>query len=185
MVYWQAPLLQDWCAALRAGQVVAAPAEGVYGYCCDPFNPQALEALMVLKQRSASKGLIVLVKNVEQMGQICPMPLPEPVRAAMDDVWQPGQGPVTLVVPALPTLPKLLTGDFATLAVRCPQVGYMQEYLEAWGGPLVSTSLNLAGEPAATDAAQVPAGVVALTLPQGLAGQPSRIYDPVKGIWLR
>ena len=48
----------------------------------------------------------------------------------------------------------------------------MQEYLAAWGHPLVSTSLNNSGEAPATEVSTIPADVVALTLPRPLSGIP-------------
>jgi len=61
----------------------------------------------------------------------------------------------------------------------------MQDYLKAAGQPVVSTSLNMSGEPPATTRDEVPADIAALTLPQPLSGTPSRIFNPVGGIWLR
>lgn len=185
--------LQPWRTSLQAGEVVAAPAEGVYGYCCDPFNEAALTKLMHLKRRSPSKGLIVLIRDVSQLSQLCPQPLPDDCIKATEAHWlgtanhQPStiNQPTTLILPALPTLSKLLTGAHTTLAIRLPHSPYMQEYLKAWGQPLVSTSMNISGEPAAAQANQVPAGIPALTLPTPLTGQSSRIFNPLTGTWLR
>lgn len=184
MSLWKPSELHDWSAALRAGQVCAAPAEGVYGYVADPFNLTALQSLMEAKNRASTKGYIVLVQNVGQLKWLCPT-LPQNCTDAMAAYWRPDQPPVTLVLPALPTLPPLLTGGLPTIAVRMPQVGYMQEYLAAAGQPVVSTSLNRSGEPPAIAREEVPAGVPALTLPQPLSGTPSRIFNVVENRWLR
>lgn len=184
MKTWSQPQLEAWCAVLHAGGVAVAPAEGVYGYCADPFNPVALEALMARKQRDASKGLIVLVSDIAQLARLCP-PLPERCQQAIAIHWQAGQPPTTLILPVLNTLPPLLTGAHGTLAIRLPHTPYMQEYLAAYGGPLVSTSCNISGQPAAMMASQLPEGVPALTLPAALSGTPSRIFNPLTGRWLR
>ena len=176
--------LRHWAEALRAGEVAAAPAEGVYGYCCDPFNETALRTLMVLKQRDASKGLIVLVQSEAQLARVC-SPLGDSEHEAIRAWWAPGQPPTTLILPAGEGLSRLLTGGRGTLAVRCPLVEYMREYLTAWGGPLVSTSLNIGGEAPATCAGQIPPNVVALTLAFPLSGTPSRIFDCAGKRWLR
>ena len=176
--------LEQWSAALHNSQVTAAPAEGVYGYCANPFNSAALASLIALKKRNSAKGFIVLVAEVSWLQRLCP-PLPQPCRQAIQKYWQPGQPPTTLILPALPTLPENLTGAFPTLAVRLPQVEYMQQYLRAFGGPLVSTSLNESGQPPATRIGQIPPGIPALTLEQPLPGTPSRIYNPLTTEWLR
>ena len=176
--------MQSWSAALRAGRVCAAPAEGVYGYVADPFNPAALQGVLTVKNRVPTKGCIVLIQNREQLDQLCPT-LPQSCTDAMATYWQLGQPPVTLILPALPSLPEQLTGGMPTIAVRLPQPDYMQDYLKAVGQPVVSTSLNLSGEPPAIRREEVPLDVPALTLPHPLSGTPSRIFNPVTGIWLR
>ena len=83
--YWPPTTLTNWLAALRAGEVVAAPAEGVYGYCCDPFSETALCKLMDIKQRSTRKGLIVLIQHERQLGAVCD-PLGKVERAGCHDL---------------------------------------------------------------------------------------------------
>lgn len=183
-MYWQPNHLQPWLSALNAGQLAAAPAEGMYGYVANPFNEAALEAIMEAKQRSLTKGVIVLVQSPLQLDLFCPA-LPAECVDAIRTHWQFGQPATTLVLPALPTLSKLLTGGLGTIAIRQPQAHYVQEYLEAAGTPLVSTSLNLSGEAPALSADQIPSGVAALTLAKALSGEPSRIFNPVTNEWLR
>lgn len=180
---WTDEQLTPWLAALRSGRIAAAPAEGVYGYVANPFAPSALQMLLETKQRSANKGFIVLIQNTSQLELFCP-PLPEACRSAVTEFWHQGH-PVTLILPALPNLPEVLNGNLPTIAIRMPQKDYMQAYLWAAGMPLVSTSLNLAGEPAAISAEQIPAGTPALTLPHPLSGIPSRIFHPMENTWLR
>ena len=90
--YWPPTTLTNWLAALRAGEVVAAPAEGVYGYCCDPFSETALCKLMDIKQRSTRKGLIVLIQHERQLGAVCD-PLGKVEREAVTTYWVDGQPP--------------------------------------------------------------------------------------------
>lgn len=182
--YWQPLVLRNWLAALSSGEVVAAPAEGVYGYCCDSFVEASLQKLIRLKQRSLQKGLIVLIHHERQLDELCAS-LGVAEREAIATYWVEGQPPTTLLLPAKERLSPLLTGGRDTLAIRRTRVGYMQEYLAAWGQPLVSTSLNTSGEAPAMEADAIPAGVVALKLPTPLSGTPSRIYDCAAKRWLR
>lgn len=182
---WSQQDLTVWTAALQAGEVVAAPAEGVYGYCVDPFNVTALQQLMTLKQRDPSKGVICLVRNLADVALLCG-DVPEETYDAIRTYWPsvPAQ-PVTLILPAKLGLPELLTGGRGSLALRWTACDYMQKYLSAWGGPLVSTSLNISGDLPATDAAAIPLTVPALTCPEPLPGYVSKVYDPMQGVWLR
>lgn len=183
MPHWSATHLEPWLNALKNGEIAAAPAEGMYGYVADPFNPQALQKVYEAKQRNASKGFIVLISSLKQLEKLTPHPLEEPFKSAIRTKWP--YPPVTLVLPALPSLPPQLTGGLTTLAIRYPHKDYMLEYLDAFGGPLVSTSLNISGQPPATRADQIPASLPALTLPKPLSGKPSRIYNPATDTWLR
>lgn len=190
MGFQQKPLI-TWLAALHSGKVAAAPAEGAYGYVANPFNPKALDELVRLKQRDAAKGFITLIGHINQLEHLCP-PVGPNLHQVMQKLWfqaPADAAPVTILLPAKEGLPRLLTGGKRTIAVRFPRPAYMQEYLEAWAaispGPLVSTSLNLSGKPPATQASQVPPGITALTLPQPLSGEVSRIYNPFLGEWLR
>jgi L-threonylcarbamoyladenylate synthase len=63
MSMWSSRQLSPWLAALKKGEITAAPAEGVYGYCADPFNSRALEKILEIKRRSLKKGLIVLISR--------------------------------------------------------------------------------------------------------------------------
>jgi len=45
--------------ALHGGAVIAYPTEAVFGLGCDPCNENAITAILRLKGRSSSKGLIV------------------------------------------------------------------------------------------------------------------------------
>lgn len=183
MPHWSLEQLQPWLKTLHNGGIAAAPAEGMYGYVANPFNPQALEKLFEIKQRNAAKGFIVLISSLKQLETLTPHPLEEPYKSAIRRHWP--YPPVTLVLPALPSLPPLLTGGLPTLAIRYPHKDYILEYLDAFGGPLVSTSLNISGQPPATSAQQIPAHIPALTLPKPLSGRPSRIYNPLEDAWLR
>ncbi|MBF4102830.1 Sua5/YciO/YrdC/YwlC family protein [Gallibacterium anatis] len=42
---------------LKQGEVIAYPTEAVFGLGCDPFNDQAIEKLLKLKQRP-QEGLV-------------------------------------------------------------------------------------------------------------------------------
>ena len=44
--------------------VVACPAEAVWGLTCDPLSEEAVLQLLAMKQRSVSKGLIIVAASV-------------------------------------------------------------------------------------------------------------------------
>ena len=183
MSIWKDSELQPWLAALKAGDVVAAPAEGVYGYCCDPFNEAALQKLTELKGREPAKGFVVLVPDVFALSKLC-QPLTDEQLHACYDHWKNNEA-ITLVLPARNTLPAHLTGEHSTIAVRLPHEPYMLEYLQTWGDPLVSTSANLSGQPPIYDAEHLPTDMPRLALSAPLSGKVSKIFDVTSGKFLR
>ena len=52
--------------ALKEGNVIAYPTEGVWGLGCDPLNEAAVLKLISLKNRSIDKGLILIGSDINQ-----------------------------------------------------------------------------------------------------------------------
>lgn len=52
---------------LQQGQLLAYPTESVWGIGCDPFNQQAVEQLLAIKQRPLEKGMIVVTDSVSRL----------------------------------------------------------------------------------------------------------------------
>ena len=131
---------------LRAGAVIAYPTEGVWGLGCDPFDEAAVHRLLAIKQRPVEKGMILIAGDVAQLDGIVDWDRLSPERAAAVGASWPGAH--TWVVPASPQVPPWITGSHDSVAVRVSAYPPVVALCAAFGGPLVSTSANLAGEPA-------------------------------------
>ena len=55
---------------LKCGGVMTYPTEAVYGVGCDPFNKQAVQRLLTIKQRSIDKGLILIAADWEHLKEL-------------------------------------------------------------------------------------------------------------------
>jgi L-threonylcarbamoyladenylate synthase len=140
--------LEAACQALARGGVVAYPTEGVFGLGCDPHDTAAVHRILALKERPAHKGLILIADRadalVEWLG-----PIDAPTWRRVTATWP---GPVTWLMPAAATTPRAVRGDHDTLAVRVTAHATAAALCRTWGGPLISTSANLAGgEPARSE----------------------------------
>lgn len=149
----QSPALAGLVDALRQGRIVAYPTEAVFGLGCDPDSEAAVQALLTLKQRSWTKGLILIAANYAQL-------LPYIDDAALtprqrERVFAGWPGPLTWVMPARPQTPRWLTGQYSTLAVRVTAYEPARRLCLAFGKPLVSTSANLTGRPPGRTPAEV------------------------------
>lgn len=126
---------------LARGGVIAHPTETIFGLAVDPGNQQALERLLAIKGRKQKKGFILLVPGRNSLLNIVrPTALFDPVvTALMTQLWP---GPVTMVLPVLPTISPLLTGGGEYVAVRHSPSPLVNQLLSAWQGIIVSTSAN-------------------------------------------
>lgn len=125
---------------LSNGGIIAYPTEAIYGLGCDPFNETAVKKLLAIKQRSIEKGLILIAADFSQIENLI-MPV-----ANIDEIKKTWPGPNTWVFPATEKVPKWITGNFSTIAVRITDHPLARKLCLDFQKPLVSTSANLAGE---------------------------------------
>ena len=142
------PLTSNEAAdALRRGGVIAYPTEAVWGLGCDPFDESAVLRLLAIKQRPVDKGVILIAASRAQFdGLLDWEALTEAQRDAVLASWP---GPNTWIIPTTPRVPRWITGTHDGVAVRVSAHPDVVALCDAFGGPLVSTSANLAGEPPA------------------------------------
>lgn len=138
--------LDEAVAILQRGGLIAYPTEAVWGLGCDPFDAAAVQRLLALKQRPQSKGMILIAAGIEQLlPWIDLADLGDARRVAVLASWP---GPHTWALPCNETVPDWLRGAHETLAARVTAHPTAVALCRAFGGPLVSTSANLGGDPA-------------------------------------
>lgn len=135
---------------IRSGGVIAYPTEGVYGLGCDPLNGSAVDRILAIKRRDPGAGLILLGASGEQLDPFVSVTAEE--RARMNEHWP---GPVTFLAPASEAVPARIRGRHATVAVRVSEHPLARRLAELAGTPLVSTSANRSGRPAAVNVFQL------------------------------
>jgi tRNA threonylcarbamoyl adenosine modification protein (Sua5/YciO/YrdC/YwlC family) len=176
----QAVALAAARAALEDSLVVGVPTDTVYGLAIDPSRQGAADRLFGIKRRPRGVELPVLVADVDQALALADAPAPW-VRQLMERFWP---GPLTLVVPRLPSLRFDLGEDRATIGLRCPDHPVPRALCDL-AGPLAVTSANHHGQPplsTAGDVASVFGPEVAVILDAGpCAGVPSTVVDGTGG----
>ena len=131
---------------LLAGGVIAYPTEGVFGLGCLPDDAQAVARVLAIKRRSPSKGLILIAASAPQLegwihdDDVARIPPPVVGR------------PVTWIARPTPRVPGIVTGEHDGLAVRITTHPGAAAICDAVGMPVVSTSANVSGRPAARNA---------------------------------
>lgn len=133
-------------ALLHRGGVLAYPTEAVWGLGCAPFDGEAVHRLLAIKRRPVDKGLILVASGVTEFDALVDWTaLDVDCQARVRDSWP---GPHTWIVPATAEVPIWITGGHRSLAVRVSAHPQVAALCAGFGGPLVSTSANLTGEPA-------------------------------------
>ena len=172
---------------LRAGGVVAYPTEAVWGLGCDPFDRDAVERLLAIKQRPVDKGLILVAATVDQLDGLADwQSLPAGRRDAVLASWP---GPNTWIIPATRRVPGWITGGHDGVALRVSRHPVVAALCSAFG-PLTSTSANPAGAPPARSRGELDPGLLA-QLAAVVAGNvgdlasPTPIRDALSGRVLR
>ena len=176
--------IEDAWQLLREGKIIAHPTEAIYGLACDPFNKEAVERVLTLKQRLVSKGFIILIADWSQLKSLIE-PLSDHLLAPVRATWP---GPVTWIFPKSSIIPDWLCGDQNTVAIRMSNHPIAHNL--SIQGPVVSTSANLSGHAPARDvhelSLQFPKGIDALLTGElGSESEPSAIYDVQTGKRLR
>ena len=128
---------------VHAGGVIAYPTEGVFGLGCDPENVAAVERILTIKQRPVSAGLILIAADRAQLDDWI-----APTADEESALNSPAEF-VTWIVTAGSRCPEWITGFRPTCAVRITRHPIAASLCRNIGLPLVSTSANRHGQPAA------------------------------------
>ncbi len=171
--------------ALSEGGIIAYPTESVFGLGCYPDDIYAVAKILSLKNRSVSKGLILIAAKPEQLDAYVAYP-DDDVRRKVTATWP---GPATWVLPAKANTPSWVTGYKSTVAVRVSAHLAVQA-LCSKVGVIISTSANPARKIPATNAFKVRnyfGNEIDYILPGNTDGKklPTGIRDAISGKVLR
>jgi L-threonylcarbamoyladenylate synthase len=170
-------VIADAAAVLAAGGIVAFPTETFYGLAVRALDAALVRRLFALKGRPESRPILVLVGDPAHVDRFATVTAP--ARPLIARHWP---GPLTLVLPAHPSVPVELTAGTGTIGVRYSSHPVARALAAAAGEPITAPSANLSGQAPATTAAQVMevfAGRIELILDGGTTpgGPPSTVVD--------
>lgn len=144
-------LIRETVEILNQGGVIAFPTDTFYGLGVNPALPEAIEKVFKLKQRPADKPLLVLIHDKSQLAELTESISTEAERF-MSSFWP---GPLTLLFPVHPALPKCLTADTGKIGVRLPAQTLTCELIRQTGHPLTAPSANPSDAPEPRTAREV------------------------------
>ncbi len=174
--------------ALRRGAVIACATDTIWGFSCHPLHGGAVRRLLKLKQRPVDQGLILLASELMQAhpfidATILPE-LRDRISARSDD------RPTTWILPAATGCPFWLSPDGRHVALRLTDTPQIAGLCNALASPVVTTSANRSGRPAARNRFQVARQFhgridAFVGSHRSESGLPSRIIDLQSGRILR
>jgi len=143
--------LQAAVSVIAQDGIVAIPTETFYGLAAYPFSEKALKRIFALKNRPPEKPLLLLIGELQMLGQVV-KEIPPLAQRLVSKFWP---GPLTLIFTAKKNLPLALTAGTGTVAVRLSPHPVPREISLSLGAPITGTSANLSGAPPARTALEV------------------------------
>lgn len=129
---------------MKNGGVILYPTDTVWGIGCDATNAEAVAKVYKIKHRDDSKALICLVDS--------PVRLQRYVRNVPEVAWQVMElatKPTTVIFDNAVNLAPNLIAEDDSIGMRVTQEDFSKELCYRFQKPIVSTSANISGEPAA------------------------------------
>ena len=163
--------LEEAVRVLRAGGVIVYPTDTVWGIGCDATNEEAVRKVYALKRREDCKSMLVLLDApgklqgyVEEVPEIawelleCSAPLQLPIQRGRE--YTEHIRPLTIIYPRGKNLAKNLIAEDGSVGIRITQEPFSKALCERLRRPIVSTSANISGEPAAKTFRQISEAVL-------------------------
>lgn len=132
--------------AVQAGQAIVLPTDTVYGIGADPFNADAVQALLDAKHRGQDMPPPVLIAERSMMRALTGS-VPAGAKELAARFWP---GPLTIILAEQQAVDLHLGETAGTVAIRVPDHDATRELLRRTG-PLAVSSANLSGQPSATN----------------------------------
>src|SRR5579885_908274 len=131
-------IIERAAALLRAGELVVFPTETVYGLGADGLQTSAVEGIFLAKNRPFSDPLILHIADEGALAALT-TDVPQEAHRLARAFWP---GPLTLILPAAPRVPRLVTAGLPTVAVRMPRHPVALALIRALGSPIAAPSAN-------------------------------------------
>ena len=139
--------IKNAIACMKQGGVILYPTDTVWGIGCDATNPEAVAKVYAIKHRDDSKALICLVDSDNRLQKYF-RNIPSVAWELFDSIAE-GERPTTVILDDAVNIAPNLVSEDGSLAMRITQEKFSKELCFRFQKPIVSTSANISGEPAA------------------------------------
>jgi len=128
---------------VKSGGTILYPTDTVWGIGGDATNPEVVEKIFKIKERTPEKSMLVLVDGYQMLqNYVSEIPL---------EIWEileKSVYPTTIIYQNPVNLPENLLAKDGSIGIRVVKKGFAKDLIKATGVPLISTSANVSGKPA-------------------------------------
>ena len=137
--------LKEIIDGLRKGDTIIYPTDSIWGLGCDAQNEEAVQKVFNIKQRPEGLPLVILLFNENQLFDYV-----EEVPEIAFQLIDAADRPLTIVYEKGKNLAKNVMAADGSVAIRLCQDRACYDLLRRFNKPLVSTSVNISGQPFAS-----------------------------------
>jgi L-threonylcarbamoyladenylate synthase len=142
--------IENTLTVLKRGGLILYPTDTVWGIGCDGTNPEAVEKVFKLKNRSDKKSLICLVSDFKMLNEYV-----EDVPEVAYDILKYALKPTTIIYDNPIRIAENLIAEDNSLAIRVTKDDFCNNLIKRFRRPLVSTSANVSGSPTPQSYAEI------------------------------
>ena len=135
---------------LKKGKVILYPTDTVWGIGCDATIYKAIKKIYKIKEREEAKSMIVLLDSPESLEKYV-----ESVPPVVYDLLDNAVSPLTIIYPKAKDVLKNIRAEDGSIAIRIVKDEFCAELIRRMDKPLISTSANISGQPAAPTFEQI------------------------------
>ena len=135
--------IREAVRVMQSGGVILYPTDTIWGIGCDACNEDAVRRVFEIKRRAEAKSLISLVDSEVKVEFY--------VRSVPDvawQLWECSDEPLTLVLDGARNLASGVIASDGSVALRVTREAFSRQLCMRMKRAIVSTSANIAGEPA-------------------------------------
>ena len=135
--------IREAVRVMQSGGVILYPTDTIWGIGCDACNEDAVRRVFEIKRRAEAKSVISLVDSEVKVEFY--------VRSVPDvawQLWECSDEPLTLVLDGARNLATGVIASDGSVALRVTREAFSRQLCMRMKRAVVSTSANIAGEPA-------------------------------------
>jgi len=139
---------------LKKGNILLYPTDTIWGIGCDATNSKSVQKIYKLKGRRESKGMIVLLDNVDKLSKYV-----NEVPPIAYDLIAKTKTPLTIVYSGAKNLAKNIVAEDGSIAIRVVRDDYCSDIIRLLDKPIASTSANYSDQPTASTFGEIVKGI--------------------------